>query len=159
MGRLRPGVSLAQAQKTLAPPFHQFVAATATNDRERDSLPELTIKEGAGGLGTLRRHYAKPLYVLLTLVGLILAIASAHTANLLLSRAAARKREIALRLSIGAGRFRLIRQLLTESVLLALSGGALGVCLALWGVRVLTLVLASGQEGFTLRAELNWHVL
>jgi predicted permease len=159
MGRLRPGVSVAQAQAVLAPRFHQWVAATATTDGERAKLPALVLNPGAAGLGSLRRQYSKPLYVLLTMVGLLLAIACANIANLLLARAAARRREMAVRLSLGAGRFRVVRQLLTESVLLAALGGACGVLFAIWGVRSLTLLLSSGQQNFTLHAELNWNVL
>jgi macrolide transport system ATP-binding/permease protein len=159
MGRLRPGVGLAQAQAALAGPFAQWAASTATNDRERANLPVLRLEEGAGGLDTLRRRYSKPLYVLLAMVGLILAIACANTANLLLARASARRREMAVRLSIGAGPWRVVRQLLTESLLLASLSGALGILIAVAGIRVLTRLLANGQEGFTLHAELNWHVL
>ncbi len=159
MGRLRPGVSMAQAQAALAPRFHQWVAATATTDGERAKLPALMLNPGAAGLGSLRRQFSKPLYVLLTMVGLILAVACANIANLLLARAAARRREMAVRLSLGAGRFRIVRQLLTESVMLASLGGAIGVLFAIWGMRTLTFLLSHGQENFTLRAELNWNVL
>jgi predicted permease len=159
MGRLRPGVSMAQAQAVLAPRFHQWVATTAATEGERAKLPALILNPGAAGLGSLRRQYSKPLYVLLTMVALILAIACANIANLLLARAAARRREMAVRLSLGAGRFRVVRQLLTESVMLSSLGGAFGVLFAIWGVRSLTLLLSRGQENFTLHAELNWRVL
>ena len=159
MGRLKPGVNMAQAQTALAPRFHQWVATTATTDGERAKLPALILNPGAEGLGSLRRQYSKPLYVLLAMVGLILAVACANIANLLLARAAARSREMAVRLSLGAGRFRVMRQLLTESVMLASLGGALGIVFAIWGVRSLTFLLSKGQENFTLHAELNWKVL
>src|SRR6185369_2711180 len=158
MARLRPGVSAMQAQAALDGPFSEW-ARSANPKRRAEDAPRLVVREGSGGLDGLRRRYSKPLYILLTLVGLILSIACANIANLLLARAAARKREIALRLSLGAGRLRIIRQLLTESILLAALGGALGVAFAIWGIRFLTLLLANGREDFTLRAELNWHVL
>jgi len=159
MARLRPGVTLAQAQAALGPVFHRWVNGTARNDRQRADLPALVLRPGAGGLSTLQRKYSKPLFVLMTLVALILALACANVANLLLARSAARSREMALRLSVGAGRMRLVRQLLTESLLLALFGGAMGIALAICGMRFLTLLLANGQANFTLHAELNWHVL
>jgi macrolide transport system ATP-binding/permease protein len=159
MARLRPGVSLSQAQAALGPLFYQWTKSTAANDLERERIPALLLREGASGLDTLRRQYSKPLYVLLAMVGLILAIACANIANLMLARATARRREIAVRLSMGAGRFSVVRQLLTESVLLASLGGAVGVLLAIWGMRFLTLLLANGRENFTLRPDLNWNVL
>jgi predicted permease len=159
MGRLKPGVDLARAQAELAGPFAQWVASTATNDRERANLPALRLEEGAAGLDHLRRQYSKPLYVLLTMVGLILALACANTANLLLARAAARTHEMAVRLSLGAGRWRIVRQLLTESVLLAALSGGLGVLVAVLSMRALTQLLGNGQPDYTLHAELNWHVL
>jgi predicted permease len=159
MGRLRPGVSIAQAQAALAPRFHQWVETTATKDAERADLPALIVKEGAGGLDYLRRQYSKPLYVLITMVVCLLLIACANIADLLLARATARRREIALRLSLGAGRSRVVRQLLTESLLLAGTGAALGILFAKWGIAFLTWLIANGRDNFTLRAELNWRVL
>jgi len=116
MGRLRPGVSMAQAQAALAPRFHQWVATTAKTDGERAKLPALILNPGAAGLGSLRRQYSKPLYVLLAMVGLILAIACA-TSPICCWQGP--PRDAAKWLSgsaLGAGRLRVVRQLLTESV-------------------------------------------
>lgn len=159
MGRMRPGAAPAQVRAELGSIFERWVATTATNDIERKNLPEFLLKDGATGLDNLRRTYSQPMYILWGLVGLILAIACANIANLLLARAAGRRREMAVRLSIGAGPGRVIRQLLTESLLLAGMGGAAGIMLAVWAVRALRLLLASGRDGFPLPVDVNWPVL
>src|SRR5579872_5134973 len=159
MARLRPNVSRVQAQTALTPQFHTWVESSATTPAERVELPALLVRNGSGGFDGLRRRFSRPLFVLWTLVGLILAIACANIANLLLARASARRREIALRISVGASRWRVVRQLLTESVLLSSVGGALGLFFAIWGNRFLVVALANGRTDFVLRADLNWHVL
>ncbi len=159
MGRLKPGVDIAKAQAVLEAQFRGFVEATRPGKVKPSDLPILTVEPGGAGLDSLRRRYAEPIYILLTMVGLILLIACANIANLLLARAVSRRQEIAIRLSIGAGRMRVIRQLLTESIALSSIGGLLGVGFAAWGIRVLTVMLANGRENFTLHAQLNWSVL
>ena len=159
MGRLRPGVGMQQAETALHTRFQAFAASTAVKPGDAAVLPELYLEEGRSGLDALRRQYSQPLYVLMTMVALILAIACANLANLLLSRAAARGREIALRLSLGAGRGRILRQMLTESVLLSVLGGVLGLGVGFAGIRFITWLVANGRDQFTLHAALNWPVL
>jgi predicted permease len=159
MGRLQPGVSMARTEAVVRTQFSAFAVSTAASPKDTEVLPEVFLDGGGAGLDSLRRQYSKPLYVLMTMVGLILAIACANLANLLLGRAAARRREIAVRLSLGAGRWRIVRQMLTESVLLSLLGGALGLIVAFAGIQFITLLLANGRPDFTLHAALNWPVL
>jgi predicted permease len=159
MGRLKNGVTLTQAQAQLAGPFHSFVESTATKDRERADLPSLWLEEGGSGVDSLRRQYSKPLWILMAMVGLILAVACFNIANLLLARAASRRREIALRLSLGAGRFRIIRQLLTESVVMSMLSGIAGICVAAICIRLLLLLLANGNDNFPVTVRLDWRVL
>ena len=158
MGRLKPGTTLAQAQAQLEGSFHNFVASTATKDRERVDLPRLWLQEGGSGVDAMRRNLSQPLWILMSMVGLILLIACANIANLLLARAATRRREMAVRLSLGAGRFRIVRQLLTESLILALTGAACGLGIAALGIRVLRTSLSDGED-LTVRVGLDWRVL
>jgi len=158
--RLRPGVDRSQALTMVAPAFEAFLTDSVSGNEQRLRVrPALAIESAAGGLNGLRTRYREPLLVLFAMVAVILVIACANIASLLLSRASARRQEVAVRLSLGAGRLAVIRQLLTESVLLALVGGSAGVLLSMWGTTALTALLAGGSDGFTLRAELNWTVL
>src|SRR5689334_6033500 len=150
IGRLKPGVSMSQAQANMTLGLQQFLTEQAgsqlTEERQKDiQNTYVKLVDGSGGLSGLRRAYSKPLRMLMAIVGMVLLIACANVGSLLLSRAAARKAEISLRLALGATRWRIIRQLLTESMLLAAIGGVCGVLLAQWGVTVLVNLVAKGS--------------
>ena len=139
--RLKPGVGMAQAQASLQPFYHQMLEMevqqpafrnASAYTREQFLKSTIQVLPGSQGRSDLRQQFRTPLLLLMGIVGLVLLIACANLAGLLIARAAARQKEIAVRLALGAVRFRIIRQLLVESLLLSFAGGAAGLLLAMW---------------------------
>jgi predicted permease len=143
MGRLAPGVSAQQARAELELRFQNSLHAASGQSVSPEDLPHLKVEPASRGLDELREFYSEPLRILAAVVGLVLLLACVNVATLLLARANARQREMGMRLALGAGRGRLIRQLLIESVVLSLAGGLLGIVFAQWGSRILVLMMAS----------------
>ena len=148
MGRLKPGVSRAQANAEIDGELRQYLtsmlgAKITASQRSQVEHDFITLAPGGRGLSSLRFEYAEPLHILLAIVGLVLLIACANVANLLLARSAARQKEMAMRLALGATRGRVVRQLLVENVLLAALGGVAGALLASGGVRILVSLVAA----------------
>ena len=164
MARLKPGVTVEQAtanlnlvwKQTLAGPYGARLDADDRRVIERDVIE---VTPGARGLSALRGDFSKPLLLLMAMVGLVLLIACVNVANLLLARATTRQKEIAVRLAMGAKPARLVRQLLTESVLLSFFGGAFGLLLAFWGTRILLRVSGITVESTGLQVQPDARVL
>jgi predicted permease len=153
VGRLKPGVSLQQAQAELKVIAEKYRAAFPGQMRENESVGAEPYQD------LFTEGVAKYLWIFLGAVSLLLLIACANVANLQLSRATSRQREIAVRMALGASGVRIVRQLLTEGLLLALAGGAAGLLIAAWGMEVLTALIPQGFLPRVAEVRLDWRVL
>ena len=169
MGRLKPNASYESARESLNGAFQAASLEAMPPPRKQNQTaqidpkdyPRLIAESGGRGMLDHRRTYSGAIYGLFIVVALVLLIACANVANLLLSRAAVRRAEINVRLAVGAGRWRLVRQLLTESMMLAILGGVVGVIFAVWAKNALA-SLTSKETGLVpngVELSLNWRVL
>ena len=163
IGRLKPGVDVARAGVSINLAFQQILQSQTTSMSADDSRSfmnqHLAVVEGGRGASTLRGDFSKPLQILMAVVGLILLIACANVANILLARSAARQKELAVRVAMGAGAPRLFRQVLTESILLATIGAAFGLFLARWADAALLHLVSGGPNPIPLDVHLDSRIL
>ena len=159
--RLRPGATVEQADAEVQVLWSSFLQSQVAQAREKDRAGILRQRAAAvpspDGINPFRHDYAQSLVVLMGIVGLVLMLACFNLSGLLFARAAARQREVSIRLAIGAGRGRLVRQLLTESLLLAAIGGTLGLLLASWFSERLVALFVNGRN-VTVSAAPDWRV-
>jgi predicted permease len=164
MARRKPGVPVARAQAWATVEFQRFLTEREGTQisalrRQQISGTFIPLLPGGTGLSDMRQAYEAPLAVLMIMVGLVLLIACANLANLLLAKAASREREFCARLALGSSRGRIARQILTEALVLALIGGALGLGLAFWATRILIHFIDRGAARTALSATPDLRVL
>jgi predicted permease len=167
MGRRKPGITNSQANASINVSFNRLIESLinprTTDKARREFLDQhLRVRSATRGASTVHEAFSEPLKFLMALVGLVLLIACANVANLLLARGAARQKEFVMRLAMGADRFRLVRQLLTESLLLAILGACAGIFVAFWTDSLLLRMVqgvASGPSAIQLNLRPDAHVL
>jgi len=157
MGRIKPGVEDRTAQAALAVRLEAAVRGTLTVGKDQ-TIPRFALLNGSRGLHVDEEDFKGPMYTLLAVTGLVILLACANIANLLLARGAQRQREMSVRLAMGAGRSRILRQLLTESVLLAAMGGALGLVIGYLGRNVLPTLLMNAWDRQQINTPFDWGV-
>ncbi|MGA7523218.1 MAG: ABC transporter permease [Acidobacteriaceae bacterium] len=157
MARAKPGVDEAKAQAALDVALQAAVRATMPVKPD-ESVPSLVLTDGSRGLNEASRQMKQPLLVLMGLVGLVVLLACANLANLLLARSAARQREMSVRMALGAGRARILRQVLTESLLLSVLGGVAGLLVGYLGRNALLHMFSSPGDPMTLPGSFDWGV-
>ncbi len=166
--RMKPGFTLVKARASLQPLFHQILAEELTMKEMRDTndyyrkrflARQVRMEPAGAGYSQTRQSYSTALVVLMCMVGLVLLIACFNVANLLIAQAVARQKEMAVRLAVGASRGQIVRQLLLESVLLAVTGGLAGLFLSVGMIRMLLSFLPTGDTPLTLRAEPDLRIL
>ncbi len=157
MARAKPGVDEGKVRAALDVALKSAVWAAMTVKPD-ESVPDLILTDGSRGMNEASRQMSRPLFVLMSLVGLVVLLACANMANLLLARSAARQREMSVRMALGAGRPRILRQVLTESLLLAVLGGLVGLLVGYFGRNAILSMLSSPAEPMVLPAGLDWGV-
>ena len=157
MGRLKPGIADRTAQTALDSELAALVRATMPV-RPIEDLPRMDLRDGSRGLFRQQKTFAKPMAVLLTMVGFVLLLACANIANLMLARGTQRQREMSVRLALGAGRARIARQMLVESLLLATLGGLGGLIFGYFGSNLLPKLIENGWERSDFHIHFDWMV-
>ncbi len=167
-GRLKPGVTIQQAKASLQPLYHSVIEMEVKDQAFRNAAPDvrasflrntIDVLPAAQGRSYFRQRLTTPLWVLMAITGGVLLIACANVASLLIARATSRQKEIAIRLAMGAGRGRIIRQLLVESLLLSVIGGALGLLFAVWTDRLLLPFLPTDSPELALASNPDLRIL
>jgi len=157
IGRIKPGTSQKAAENAMALTFRQAIHITVP-DKPEAEFPDIAVEPGRRGLDELNDNFSKPTYLLLCAAGLVLLIACVNLANLLLARSAARQREMSVRLAMGAGKLRVIRQVLTESLLLAFLGGAAGLLVGYSGRDIIPRLVEAPWRTSPLETGFDWRV-